>query len=296
MDTLENMRTLLVVARLGSFTAAAQEFDLVPSVVTKRVSQLERVVGAKLLLRSTRKVTLSPEGEAHLGRIEAAVRAYDEALATIRRGIQHLEGPIRIKVPTTLGLVRLNGLIRGFARRHPGLDIEVLLLDGPLNPSTEGVDIALTAFPASFDGVSDEFLWPLRRALLASPDYLARSEPLDHPRQLERHRCIVYQPLGPTWSFLSKAGVIAVTVRPRLSSNDMLMLIDAVRDGEGVGVFSKYIAAEDLNAGILQATLQEFPVPEVWVKAMVPIDRLALPRVRSLLEFLRTAGKSFAAV
>jgi DNA-binding transcriptional LysR family regulator len=77
-------------------------------------------------------------------------------------------------VPTTLGFLRLNRLIRRFVSEHSGVDVEVLLLDGPLNPTTEGIDIAITAFPASFDGVADQVLWPLRRSLIASPNYLAR--------------------------------------------------------------------------------------------------------------------------
>ena len=211
-------------------------------------------------------------------------------LAAIRKGQERLEGAIRIKVPTTLGFVRLNRLIRRFVGEHPGIDIEVLLLDGPLNPAAEGIDIAITAFPASFDGVADEFLWPLRRVLVASPDYLARHAVLEHPRQLAGHQCIVYQPTGASWSFLGKAGVVSVTIRPRLSSNDMLMLLDAIREGVGIGLMSNYIVMHDLKTGTLATVLPEYSVPDLWVKAMVPVDRLQLPRVAALLAFLRLEG------
>ena len=290
MDMLENMRAFVAVARTGSFTAAAQALDLATSVVTKRVSQLETSVGTVLLHRTTRRVALSAEGEYHLGRIIAAISVHDETLAAIRKGQAQLEGAIRIKVPTTLGFVRLNRLIRRFAGEHPGIDVEVLLLDGPLNPAAEGIDIAVTAFPASFDGVADEFLWPLRRALVASPDYLARHDALEHPRQLASHQCIVYQPTGASWSFLGKTGVISVTVRPRLSSNDMLMLLDAIKEGAGIGLMSNYVVTDDLSSGALTVVLPEFPIPDLWVKAMVPVDRLHLPRVAALLAFLRREG------
>jgi DNA-binding transcriptional LysR family regulator len=290
MDMLENMRAFVAVAKTGSFTVAAQALNLATSVVTKRVSQLEQSVGTVLLRRTTRRVVLSPEGEYHLGRIVAAVSLHDETLAAIRKGQERLEGAIRIKVPTTLGFVRLNRLIRRFVGEHPGIDIEVLLLDGPLNPAAEGIDIAITAFPASFDGVADEFLWPLRRVLVASPDYLARHEVLEHPRQLAGHQCIVYQPTGASWSFLGKAGVVSVTIRPRLSSNDMLMLLDAIREGVGIGLMSNYIVMHDLKTGTLATVLPEYSVPDLWVKAMVPVDRLQLPRVAALLAFLRLEG------
>ena len=126
MDMLQNMRAFVVVARTGSFTAAAQTLNLATSVVTKRVSQLERSVGTVLLRRTTRKVMLSSDGEYHLERIKSTILNCDETLAAIRKGQQRLEGPLRIKVPTTLAFVRLNRLIGRFASEHPGVDVEVL--------------------------------------------------------------------------------------------------------------------------------------------------------------------------
>jgi DNA-binding transcriptional LysR family regulator len=290
MDMLENMRAFVAVAKTGSFTAAAQALDLATSVVTKRVSQLERSVGTVLLHRTTRRVTLSADGEYHLGRITATISIHDETLAAIRIGQQRLEGTVRIKVPTTLGIVRLNRLIRLFLNQHSGIDVEVLLLDGPLNPATEGIDIAITAFPTSFDGVAEEILWPLRRSLVAAPGYLAQHSAPRHPRELERHQCVSYQPSGTSWPFLGKTGVTTVTVRPRLSSNDMLLLLEAIKEGMGIGLLSNYITSRDIESGTLVSVLPEFPIPDGWVRAMVPVERLQLPRVAALLAFLRSEG------
>lgn len=98
-------------------------------------------------------------------------------------------------------------------------------------------------FPARFDGVADEFLWQIDRVLVARPEYLSRHEHLDHPWQLERHACTVYQPTGRSWSFLGKSGVVTVNVHARLSSNDIAMLLDAVLDGEGIGFLSTCFAS-----------------------------------------------------
>src|SRR5260370_19086243 len=97
MDTIASMRAFVAVAKAGSFSAAAQKLDLVPSVITKRVTQLERIVGKTLLHRSTRKVGLSADGEHHLERIIAAIAAHDQALTELRKGVRRLTGPIRIK-------------------------------------------------------------------------------------------------------------------------------------------------------------------------------------------------------
>src|SRR5713226_6027485 len=216
MDTIASMRAFVAVAKTGSFSAAAQKLDLVPSVITKRVTQLERIV--------------------------AAIAAHDQALTELRKGVRRLTGPIRIKVPTTLGFLRLNALVREFAELHPEIDMEVLLLDGPMNPAAEGIDIAITAFPASFDNVADEFLWPQRRSLFASRQYLSSYPGLDHPRQLEEHRCLVYQPTGPSWPFLSGNGVMTVTVHARMSSNDMIVLLEAAKTHLGIALLSNYVA------------------------------------------------------
>src|SRR6202165_3552444 len=170
MDTIASMRAFVAVAKTGSFSAAAQKLDLVPSVITKRVTHLERII--------------------------AAIAAHDQALTELRKGVRRLTGPIRIKVPTTLGFLRLNALVREFAELHPDIDMEVLLLDGPMNPAAECIDIAITAFPASFDNVADEFLWSHRRSLFASSQYLSSYPRLTHPRQLEEHRCLVYRRYG----------------------------------------------------------------------------------------------------
>src|SRR3977135_2143945 len=110
MDTIASMRAFVAVAKTGSFSAAAQKLDLVPSVVTKRVTQLERIVGKTLFNRTTRTHVLSPDGEHHLERVIAAIAAHDQALTELRKGVRRLTGPIRIKVPSKPGFLRLHAL------------------------------------------------------------------------------------------------------------------------------------------------------------------------------------------
>src|SRR3977135_4649053 len=119
MDTIAPLPAFVAVAKTGSFSAAAQKLDILPSVITKRVTQLERIVGKTLFHRSTRKVVLSADGEHHLERIIAAIAAHDQALTELRKGVRRLTGPIRIKVPSTLGFLRLNPLVREFAELDP---------------------------------------------------------------------------------------------------------------------------------------------------------------------------------
>ena len=289
MDIVENMRAFVAVARTGSFTAAAHALDLATSVVTKRVSQLERSVGAVLLRRTTRRVTLSADGEYHLGRIAAMVSVHDETLAAIRKGQQRLEGTVRIKVPT-----RSDPCVSIELSAGSSTDIRALMSKSFCSrPAQSGqgrnrhCDNRISRKLQWSGGRDPVVVAPKRRRVSKIPRSTFGSET---PRDLARHECVAYQPEGPTWSFLGKTGITTVTVRPRLSSNDMLFLLEAIKDGVGIGLLSNYVTNQDIESKAVVQLLPEFPVPDLWVKAMVPVDRVQLPRVAALLAFLRSEG------
>jgi len=101
---------------------------------------------------------------------------------------------------------------------------------------------------------------------------------------------LVYQPTGPSWPFLSGNGVMTVTVHPRMSANDMSVLLEAAKTHLGIALLSNYVALPEIRSGSLVVSLRDFPVPDLWIKAMVPIDRLRMPRVNALLRFIRSKG------
>lgn len=287
MDSIATIRAFVTVATTGSFTEAARLLDLVPSVVTKRVMQLEHMLGVSLLHRTTRKVTLSAAGEHHLPRFKSALAAHDEAIAGARKGVELLSGPLVVKVPATLGHLRLNDVIYDFARAHPDVNIELLSIDGPMNPAAEGIDIAITAFPDSFGGVAEEFLWPIRRGLYASPQYLTGKPELRHPAQLADHQCLAYRPAGSTWTFRDKTGLISMDVKPRLCSNDMTLLLQAARNDMGIALLSDYVAASAAKHGEIVNVLGAFQIADLWIKALIPRDRLDRPRTAALLKHIK---------
>lgn len=290
MDTIASMRAFVAVASTGSFTQAARMLDLVPSVVTRRVMQLERMLGRPLLQRSTRKVVLNAAGEHHLSRFKTALAAHDDAIAQAKQGVERLSGPLVIKVPATLGHLRLNDLIHEFAAAHADVSIEIIAADGPVDPAAAGIDIAITAFTDSFNGVVDEFLWPIKRGVYASPGYLADGPELSHPSHLPAHRCLAYRPGGLTWSFRDKRGPVSITIKPRLCSNDMMLLLRATQSGLGVALLSDYVAAAAVASGDIVRVLDTFTIPDLWIKAAIPADRRSLPKVSALLAHIARAA------
>ncbi len=144
MDTLTNLKAFLAVARTGSFAAAARELKVAPSVVTKRISQIEWQLKTTLFERNTRKVSLTATGLRFLPAVQRSVSDVDELFAEMPSQGGELQGSIRIKSPGTLAVQLLGPMLEQFQKRYPLVNLELLTLDRSVNPVDEGFDIALT--------------------------------------------------------------------------------------------------------------------------------------------------------
>lgn len=293
MNTLQNLRAFLDVASAGSFSAAARKVGVATSVIAKRIDQLEAATGTRLFQRTTRSVSLTEAGQGWIGRVRSMVADMEDMMASVGRKDHELEGPLRVKAPTTMTILHLAGIFARFQRCHPKIVLEVVLTDRPVNPADEGFDVAIAAFGTTFNRVADHPLCPLRRVLCASPDYLVRRGTPSHPRDLLAHDTLSFQPTGNVWAFGSLQGPILMTVAPKMSANDGQVLLAAALAGNGIALLSEYVALPWLRQGELAAVLEAFPLPEIWLKALVPEARMLVSRVRALTEFLK---ESFAPV
>ena len=194
---------------------------------------------------------------------------------------------LRIKAPTSLTIARLADVFSAFQTQNPRLKLEIVLIDRPVDPVTEGFDIAIGAFPHSFGGVVDEPLCPLKRLLCASPTYLKTHGAPRHPRDLVDHRCLSFLPTGPEWIFDGPRGRISIQVRPLLTSNEGHVLVKSAIAGNGIALISHYLADEALRSGTLQVVLPDFPIPELWVNASIPERRVNAAAVQALLRQLK---------
>ena len=289
MDTILNMKAFLATARSGSFSEAARQLSVAPSVVSKRVNQLEWQLRSRLLERTTRRVRLTEVGEQYLPTIRGIITEYDDLVAGSLRAPGELEGHIRVKSPAAITNLHLGKVFTDFQRAHPRVTLEVVLMDRSVNPIEEGFDVVLGLLPASFENVVEEALLPYPRVACASPKYLkTRGEP-KHPRDLANHDCLVFQPAGATWTFGSKRGPISVQVRPKFMSNDIQIIVEAAKDGGGIAVLSKLISKQARKEGTLIPVMTDFPLPDHWLKAFIPQSRVGLARVQALLAAVRAA-------
>ena len=285
MDTLSNLRTFLVVARTESFSAAARELGIAPSVVTKRIGQLEAQVQGALFERTTRRVRLTPVGRAYLPAVQRVVTDAQELFA--HPVGDQLQGQLRVKAPTSVSVCLVGPLLERFQRLYPLLHLEVVALDRAVNPAEEGFDLALTLMPDTYAGVVEEPLCPMPRTACASPRYLhARGTPR-HPSELKDHAILNFLPTGNIWSFGSAAGRVSVKVQPRLNTNEAQLLLSAALAGNGIAILGDYLARPALDNGALLPLLADFPLDAFWLKALLPENRANVPKVQALVRYLQ---------
>jgi len=287
MDTLANLQAFLGSAEAGSFSAAARKLQISTSVISKRVTQLEAQIGTALFRRSTRQLRLTEAGQQYLHRARSVVADANDLLARMGEKDRDLVDHLRIKAPTSLTIARLADVFSAFQTANPKLKLEIVLIDRPVDPVTEGFDIAIGAFPHSFGGVIDEPLCPLRRLLCASPAYLKAHGAPRHPRDLVDHRCLSFLPTGSEWIFDGPRGRTTVQVHPLLSSNEGNVLAKSAIAGNGIAFISHYLVADALSRGALLPVLPEFVIPELWVKATIPERRVNAAAVQALLAQLK---------
>lgn len=287
MTMLIDIRAFLASARIGSFSGVAREINTTPSVITKRVNRLEQSVGVKLFHRSTRSLSLTVEGKRLHPQLQLLVAELDDTIENFQKSGQELRGHLRVRSPTTVGAEFVGGSIARFLANNPGVTIDLVLMDRPINPMEEGLDISLGALPQSYIGVEETHFCEYPRLLAASPKYLEGRRMPKVPSDLAEHDCIAFVLVGQTWHFIGKSGLIAVDVQARYTVNDSRILLDGAIEGLGIAVLPEFLAREPLKTGALVAIMPEYPVMQLWFKALIPNHRARKPEVIALLKHLQ---------
>ena len=287
MTLLIDIKTFLVSARTGSFSSAAREINTTPSVVTKRVGRLEAEVDAKLFERSTRKLSLTAEGEILRPQLQVLVAELEETLINLRKPSRELRGSLRVRAPTTIGTMFIGQSVARFQAQHPSLTIELVLMDRQVNPLEEGFDISLGALPQSFASVEEIVFCPYPRVLVAAPKYLEGRHNPESPSDIIEHDCLAFVPVGLSWSFDSANGPVSVDIRARYTVNDSRLLVDSAIEGLGLTVVPAFLAEDAIADGRLIPLMPDYPILPVSLKAMVPRHKAKKPEIVALIEHIQ---------
>ncbi|MCR6630620.1 MAG: LysR substrate-binding domain-containing protein [Magnetospirillum sp.] len=287
MDRVREMEVFAQVAASGSLSAAARVLGLSVGAVSKNLAALEGRLGTRLLLRTTRSLSLSAEGEAFLPRVRALLADLAEAEASVAADEGPLSGFLRVTASAAFGRTHMAPLVAEFLRLHPGLRLHLLLTDTILDLVEGNVDVALRFGVLADSRLVARRLAPNWRVVCASPAYLDRVGRPHSPAELARHECLVIGDGNErVWHFVGPDGDTAVRVGGRLASNNGEVVHAWALDGLGVVLKSVWDVEGDLAAGRLVPVLQEWRSPDTALHAVSPAARARAPRVRRFVDFV----------
>ena len=290
MDRLRSMQVFIEVARRGSFAGAARHLGMSKASVTKQVAALERILGARLLNRTTKSVGLTTAGLTALDGGQQVVQRFEQIESEVRDSVRSPKGVVRVGTPPAFGTHHLVPLVMAFAARHPEIQVALTLDTGSTDVIAEGLDLSVRIAPRLPD--ASYVAQPLARApqvLVASPAYLERRGVPATVTQLARHNCLVHSLKSPTgiWRFTGPEGSASVRVSGTLFSNFGEALKQAALLGHGIALHPYYMVSEEIAAGRLAIVLPAWE-PEPYDISVIYSSRQNLPvRVRRFVEFLK---------
>jgi len=288
MDRLQAMRTFVRVAELGSFSAVAYQLGVARSVVTRQVASLERSLGAKLMVRSTRRLALTSAGTSYLEKCRVILNLVDAAETDVAEERASVRGNIRMGLPLTFGLKRLAPLLLEFAEAHSEVAFDMDFTDRRVNLIEEGFDVSVRITGRLNPGDVVRRLGSCTLMAVASPEYLARHGTPRTPAELAGHECLGYtdDPNPGAWQFTVGERLETVHVRCRVNGNNGDVLVAGAARGLGITLQPDFIVAPYLEDGRLVQILGEFSTQELGVYALLPSGRYLPYRVRVLIDFL----------
>jgi DNA-binding transcriptional LysR family regulator len=292
MNKLQAMQLFVRVVETGSFTAAAEQLNLARSMVTRQISALETSLGAKLMTRSTRSLSLTSAGAAYLEKCRVILNLVDAAEADVAQDKAEPRGRIRLGLPLSFGLERLMPLLLDFAQRQPLIRFEMDFSDRRSNLIEEGMDLSIRITGTAASGDIMRQLGTCRLLTLASPAYLAQHGTPRSPNELRHHECLNYSELlSPTvWTYPSADQLHpSVPVHGRIMANNGTALMQAAAQGMGITRQPDFIAEAFLERGDVVSILTEFEPPPMGIFAVLPSNRYIPHRVRVLMDFLSQA-------
>ena len=290
MDRLKQIDSFVRVAQKGSLTAAGQSEGVAPAVIGRRIDALEEHLGVKLLVRTTRRITLTHEGSAFLEHAQRLLADLASAEASVAAGGLRATGSLRLTAPAGFGRRHVAPLVPRFLAQHPDLHISLNLSDRVVDIVHEGVDVAIRVGDLPDSNLVSQRLADNRRLCVAAPSYLQRAGTPQHPSELARHDCLVLssdasQSRG--WAFQIDEQTVHLRPSGRLDCSDGQVLHEWCRAGLGIAWRSTWEVEAEIARGELVAVLQDYMAPPNGIFAVFA-QRKHLPvRVRLWIDYVR---------
>jgi DNA-binding transcriptional LysR family regulator len=288
MLELADLAVLIEAVQQGSLSAAGRRLGLTPLVASRRLAALEAEVGARLVHRTTRSLSLTPEGEAFLPHAEAIVAHAEDGRAAVAGGNEGAGGLLRVAASVPFGRKVLTPMLVDFLAEHPRVKVELLLSDTIVDIAAQGVDVAIRLGELRDSSLVARRLADNARGLYAAPAYLARHPAPTIVAELRHHECLAV-PAVRHWTLERAGKPIRQAIGGRFAADSMEALHEACIRGLGIVQLSEWNVREDLVAGRLtEIVLTDGSVPDQGIWAVMPTRRLVPRKVHLFLD--RLAG------
>jgi DNA-binding transcriptional LysR family regulator len=288
MDRIDAMQAFVAVADLQGFAPAARKLALSPSAVTRLIAALEERLGARLLQRTTRSVTLTDAGSRYLERARRILADIEEAEDSVESERTRPGGRLVVSAPIGFGRLHVSPVLSAYLKRYPEVDADLRLSDRMINLVEEGVDLAVRIGDLPDSTLVARHVGEMRRIVVASREYLkARGEP-KRPAEIASHETIQFGAMSaaPDWRFIEDGREIRISSTPRFASNSADAAIQYAEAGGGLTRVLAYQAAASLRDGRLKIVLAEFEQPPLPIHIVYPTSRLLSAKVRTFIDLV----------
>lgn len=287
IDDLPALTAFARIVSAGSMSAAARELDLPLSVISKRMAQLEKNIGVRLLQRTTRRQALTEEGALFHTRVLRILYEIEQAESLLSHSRKEVSGLLRVTAPGEFGRQHIVPIVADFQRQHPQLTIQLDLSDAVLNLVESGHDLAIRFGSLEDSTLVARRLAPNYRVACAAPAYLAQHGTPVQPSELAQHRCILIgEQRRAEWRFHGEEQA-SVRVTGALITNDGQAAHALALQAAGIVVKSIWDVGDDILAGRLQRVLPAHSMPTAPLQAIYPHGRNLAPRVRVFIDYLQ---------
>jgi DNA-binding transcriptional LysR family regulator len=290
MNRLECLESFVAVVESAQFSIAAERLKIGKSVISRRVSELEEYLGALLLQRTTRRLSLTDAGRAFYPRAIQVLEDLAEAEQSVSRSQQEISGRIRLAAPLSFGLLHLSPALTRFNSMHPQVILDIDLNDREVDLISEGVDLALRIGLLENSTMVARPMAPIRFVACASPEYLDRHGIPTTPHDLTDHQGLCYSniPEPQKWHFHDDSErTQSVRIPLHMQANNGQILLEAAASGHGICLSPTFIAYQAILEGRLTPILTDYHISPVTAYTIYPNRRFIPQRVRMLAEFLQ---------
>lgn len=289
MDQLGAMRAFVRVVQMGSFSAAAREQDTTQATISKKVAALEKKLGAKLLSRTSRELSLTEVGADYYENCVIILSELDEAEAQVRSQIALPSGVLRVAAPVVFGRQFMAPILVEFLNAYPEIKVDLMLNDKHIDLIADGVDVAIRAKQLEDSTLVARHLFNNPLVVVASPEYLQKNTKPQNPDELKNHNCIVYSMLKSIniWHFEQGNNNISVPVTGSFRCDNGDVILQLVLDGAGIAQLPVWMVDEHIRSGKLAMVLEGYISKPLPFNAIYPQNRYVPLKVRCFIEYLK---------